>query len=181
MYEPATLGPALGALLAAAFCNASGDARTKTTNQPRLRSTTTSDGDINDETEDDGAAVLLAGLAGLSNIAVGPGTTATAVSVTGPWRCVQARQRRRGQLHKLASNRLRSWFRANRSHPYPSEETKNRLAQQTGLSLRQLSDWFTNARRRPGDWWDAPEATLATPAIFVSVSASASAATTCTS
>ncbi|KAI0970138.1 homeobox KN domain-containing protein [Xylaria arbuscula] len=43
---------------------------------------------------------------------------------------------------------LRNWFSTHLDHPYPSEEEKSRLIEQSGLSKKQVTDWFTNARRR---------------------------------
>lgn len=43
---------------------------------------------------------------------------------------------------------LRAWFDENRDHPYPDEQEKSRLQDATGLSLPQISRWFTNSRRR---------------------------------
>jgi hypothetical protein len=34
------------------------------------------------------------------------------------------------------------------SNPYPTEAEKRDLVERTGLSMRQLSTWFTNARKR---------------------------------
>eukprot|EP01119_Soliformovum_irregulare_P012749 TRINITY_DN3336_c0_g1_i2.p1 TRINITY_DN3336_c0_g1~~TRINITY_DN3336_c0_g1_i2.p1 ORF type:complete len:567 (-),score=132.49 TRINITY_DN3336_c0_g1_i2:68-1768(-) len=43
---------------------------------------------------------------------------------------------------------LRGWTFNNLSHPYPSEEAKNNLCNETGLTMIQINNWFTNARRR---------------------------------
>jgi hypothetical protein len=32
--------------------------------------------------------------------------------------------------------------------PYPNEEEKKRLAEITGISVKQLNTWFTNSRKR---------------------------------
>ncbi|KAG8360544.1 hypothetical protein FVEN_g2327 [Fusarium venenatum] len=43
---------------------------------------------------------------------------------------------------------LRNWYLSNLDHPYPSEEEKVDLAQQSGLSRSQVVNWFANSRRR---------------------------------
>ncbi|KAL2845055.1 hypothetical protein BJY01DRAFT_235064 [Aspergillus pseudoustus] len=43
---------------------------------------------------------------------------------------------------------LRDWFYRNEDCPYPSEDEKARLAQETGFSKQRISTWFANARRR---------------------------------
>lgn len=43
---------------------------------------------------------------------------------------------------------LREWFRDHQSYPYPTDEQKESLKQRSGLSIRQISQWFVNARRR---------------------------------
>ncbi|KAI8677897.1 hypothetical protein NCS55_00508200 [Fusarium keratoplasticum] len=43
---------------------------------------------------------------------------------------------------------LRNWFISHIDHPYPSEEDKVSLAQQSGLSRSQVVNWFANTRRR---------------------------------
>merc|ERR1712137_448826 len=43
---------------------------------------------------------------------------------------------------------LNSWLFDNESHPFPTPEEKESLPRKTGLSLSQINQWFTNARRR---------------------------------
>ncbi|KAI4299500.1 hypothetical protein L6164_032958 [Bauhinia variegata] len=43
---------------------------------------------------------------------------------------------------------LRTWLFEHFLHPYPSDSEKHLLAQQTGLSRSQVSNWFINARVR---------------------------------
>jgi hypothetical protein len=57
-------------------------------------------------------------------------------------------QKKRGIFPKLATNIMRAWLFQHLTHPYPSEEQKKELAEQTGLTLSQVNNWFINARRR---------------------------------
>ena len=41
---------------------------------------------------------------------------------------------------------LRAWLEANRRKPYPTKRQKRSLIRKTGLTLKQLDIWFTNAR-----------------------------------
>ncbi|KAM0544528.1 hypothetical protein ACHAPJ_011822 [Fusarium lateritium] len=43
---------------------------------------------------------------------------------------------------------LRKWFMTYNRHPFPDEDNKKILQQQTGLSKTQITNWFANARRR---------------------------------
>jgi hypothetical protein len=43
---------------------------------------------------------------------------------------------------------LRDWLADHKRHPYPTDEEKLLLSQQTNLTLSQVSNWFINARRR---------------------------------
>lgn len=54
----------------------------------------------------------------------------------------------RPNFSKKALLILQDWLRVHRDHPYPSPEAKERLRDITGLSIKQLNDWFINARRR---------------------------------
>ncbi|KAI6243573.1 Homeobox domain-containing protein [Aphelenchoides fujianensis] len=49
---------------------------------------------------------------------------------------------------KEAITKFRAWLFANLQHPYPSEEQKKQLANETGLTILQVNNWFINARRR---------------------------------
>ncbi|KAK0718354.1 homeobox KN domain-containing protein [Lasiosphaeria miniovina] len=57
-------------------------------------------------------------------------------------------RKRRGNLPKEATDKLRAWVLAHLHHPYPSEEEKRELARQTRLRMNQISNWLINARRR---------------------------------
>jgi hypothetical protein len=80
-------------------------------------------------------------------------------------------RKRRGNLPKETTDKLRAWFVAHLSHPYPTEDEKQDLMRQTGLQMSkfrsiwlyltfmspsltrgaatdQISNWFINARRR---------------------------------
>ncbi|KAM7535823.1 hypothetical protein Aperf_G00000100861 [Anoplocephala perfoliata] len=63
-------------------------------------------------------------------------------------RAATKRQKRRGIFPKVATNIMRAWLFQHLSHPYPSEEQKKQLAQDTGLTILQVNNWFINARRR---------------------------------
>jgi len=61
------------------------------------------------------------------------------------------RRSRAGRHSKLpinALNRLQAWLDANQEHPYPNSETKRLLAQECGITEKQVNTWFTNARAR---------------------------------
>jgi len=49
---------------------------------------------------------------------------------------------------KPITDLLTHWLLTHAHHPYPTEEEKLELCRQTQLSLNQLNNWFTNARRR---------------------------------
>uniref|UniRef100_A0ABI8ACQ9 Homeobox domain-containing protein n=1 Tax=Felis catus TaxID=9685 RepID=A0ABI8ACQ9_FELCA len=60
----------------------------------------------------------------------------------------ERRHKKRGIFPKVATNIMRAWLFQHLSHPYPSEEQKKQLAQDTGLTILQVNNWFINARRR---------------------------------
>uniref|UniRef100_A0A4X2LWK6 Meis homeobox 3 n=1 Tax=Vombatus ursinus TaxID=29139 RepID=A0A4X2LWK6_VOMUR len=60
----------------------------------------------------------------------------------------QRQSKKRGIFPKVATNIMRAWLFQHLAHPYPSEEQKKQLAQDTGLTILQVNNWFINARRR---------------------------------
>lgn len=43
---------------------------------------------------------------------------------------------------------MKRWLILHKKHPYPTEREKQILADETGLMVNQISNWFINARRR---------------------------------
>ena len=43
---------------------------------------------------------------------------------------------------------LLEWLTDHYAHPYPASAEKTILIERTGLEIQQLSNWFTNARKR---------------------------------
>uniref|UniRef100_K7GET0 Homeobox domain-containing protein n=1 Tax=Pelodiscus sinensis TaxID=13735 RepID=K7GET0_PELSI len=52
------------------------------------------------------------------------------------------RNKKRGIFPKVATNIMRAWLFQHLSHPYPSEEQKKQLAQDTGLTILQVNNWW---------------------------------------
>lgn len=48
-------------------------------------------------------------------------------------------RKRRGNLPKETTDKLRAWFVAHLHHPYPSEDEKQELMRQTGLQMSESS------------------------------------------
>jgi len=63
-------------------------------------------------------------------------------------KCKQKMKRRRGHFPKTTTDLLKSWLFDHLEHPYPTEEEKAVLAEDTGLTVKQINYWFTNSRRR---------------------------------
>lgn len=59
-------------------------------------------------------------------------------------------KRKRRDLPARTVAILKKWMMSPEhiEHPYPSEEEKKELMKETGIDLKQLSNWFTNARKR---------------------------------
>ena len=50
----------------------------------------------------------------------------------------QKNKRRRGNLPKHVTDLLRRWYSEHRLHPYPTEDEKQQLMSDTGLSIAQV-------------------------------------------
>ncbi|GBN49602.1 Homeobox protein homothorax, partial [Araneus ventricosus] len=50
------------------------------------------------------------------------------------------RQKKRGIFPKVATNIMRAWLFQHLTHPYPSEDQKKQLAQDTGLTILQVNN-----------------------------------------
>ncbi|KAH3758796.1 homeobox protein TGIF2L [Pelomyxa schiedti] len=57
-------------------------------------------------------------------------------------------KRKRSKLPPDATKILKAWLFSHKEKPYPTDDEKLALAERTNLSLLQLNNWFTNARRR---------------------------------
>ncbi|XP_058785924.1 homeobox protein knotted-1-like 3 isoform X2 [Vicia villosa] len=64
------------------------------------------------------------------------------------------RKRRAGKLPGDTTSVLKDWWQSHAKWPYPTEEDKARLVQETGLQLKQINNWFINQRKR--NWHSNP-------------------------
>ncbi|GER34541.1 homeobox protein knotted-1 [Striga asiatica] len=58
------------------------------------------------------------------------------------------RKRRAGKLPGDTTTILKNWWQQHAKWPYPTEDDKARLVEQTGLQLKQINNWFINQRKR---------------------------------
>lgn len=58
------------------------------------------------------------------------------------------KKRKRKNLPEGSKNLLKKWLADHWFHPYPTNEEKLMLCEQTGITLHSLNHWFINARRR---------------------------------
>jgi hypothetical protein len=58
------------------------------------------------------------------------------------------RKRKRDNLTEEAKAVMMGWINDHIANPYPTKEEKEELSLRTGLTTVQISNWFTNARRR---------------------------------
>ncbi|PJF18225.1 putative HD-1 (homeodomain) [Paramicrosporidium saccamoebae] len=61
---------------------------------------------------------------------------------------VQAASKRRPNHSTHVRKLLLMWLEEHKDHPFPTGDEKKILMEKTGLDLKQLDNWFINARRR---------------------------------
>ena len=71
-----------------------------------------------------------------------------------------AGHKRSARLPQPAVNVLKAWFESHRVDPYPNEDEKRRLEEQTALTRNQITIWLANKRRR-----DGPSSVLVPPSV----------------
>ncbi|THU64689.1 hypothetical protein C4D60_Mb01t29090 [Musa balbisiana] len=64
------------------------------------------------------------------------------------------RKRRAGKLPGNSTSTLKAWWQSHSKWPYPTEDDKARLVEETGLQLKQINNWFINQRKR--NWHSNP-------------------------
>ncbi|CAA2984897.1 homeobox protein knotted-1-like LET12 isoform X2 [Olea europaea var. sylvestris] len=64
------------------------------------------------------------------------------------------RKRRAGKLPGDTTSLLKTWWQTHSKWPYPTEEDKAKLVEETGLQLKQINNWFINQRKR--NWHSNP-------------------------
>ncbi|XP_054810763.1 homeobox protein HD1-like [Prosopis cineraria] len=58
------------------------------------------------------------------------------------------RKRRAGKLPGDTTTVLKNWWQQHAKWPYPTEDDKAKLVEETGLQLKQINNWFINQRKR---------------------------------
>lgn len=70
----------------------------------------------------------------------------TILSLRGHYVSSMGKQRR--NLPPKATKLMNQWFECHLDHPYPSDQEKRTLASQGGITVEQVSTWFSNKRSR---------------------------------
>ena len=58
------------------------------------------------------------------------------------------KRRKKGKLPAGATSALKAWWRERLEWPYPTDEDKKALGEETGLDATQINNWFINQRKR---------------------------------
>lgn len=67
------------------------------------------------------------------------------------------RKRRAGKLPGDTTSVLKQWWQQHSKWPYPTEDDKAKLVEETGLQLKQINNWFINQRKR--NWHNNSQST----------------------
>ncbi|XP_020094469.1 homeobox protein knotted-1-like 3 isoform X1 [Ananas comosus] len=67
------------------------------------------------------------------------------------------RKRRAGKLPGDTTTILKQWWQQHSKWPYPTEDDKAKLVEETGLQLKQINNWFINQRKR--NWHNNSQST----------------------
>ncbi|XXG43503.1 hypothetical protein AAC387_Pa01g3524 [Persea americana] len=70
------------------------------------------------------------------------------------------RKRRAGKLPGDTTSVLKNWWQQHSKWPYPTEDDKTKLVEETGLQLKQINNWFINQRKRNWHSHSQPAAAL---------------------
>ncbi|KAJ3689654.1 hypothetical protein LUZ61_018818 [Rhynchospora tenuis] len=68
------------------------------------------------------------------------------------------RKRRAGKLPGDTTSILKQWWQQHSKWPYPTEDDKAKLVEETGLQLKQINNWFINQRKR--NWHNNSQSSL---------------------
>ena len=74
----------------------------------------------------------------------------TSVTMSDEWNNTSQRPGNRTgikNIEKWKKDALVRWVLENKNNPYPSEDIKENLANALDLTKKQVSNWFTNARK----------------------------------
>jgi hypothetical protein len=105
----------------------------------------------------DETKMLNAQTMGLTTFTLPPEEPMSPRSLTATPKSFRGRKR---NLPPNATSILKKWLFEHSDNPYPAEDEKLQLVSQTGLSLKQINNWFINARRRilrPGNKNEGPD------------------------
>jgi Homeobox KN domain len=58
------------------------------------------------------------------------------------------KQSKKVMLTTAQRRELMNWYTSHPVHPYPTRSEKEHLSKVTGMNLKQIENWFINARRR---------------------------------
>jgi hypothetical protein len=97
---------------------------------------------------EEGQAAGQAAAAAIAQLHISPPAAAEPVQAAQNNQAARPMFRHRVGIGHSASVILTNWAEAHANHPYPTFQQKSHLMEQTGCSFDQISNWFTNYRKR---------------------------------